>query len=360
MECFLELLKAALGSQVQLSSPPSEEDFIHAFDLAQKQAVAGIILTGIEKLQANQTPPRDHLLQWIGFAQLIRQRNSVMDDAVVSLCKDLTEQGIHFIVFKGQTLSNLYPDKSLRQSGDIDFLIHSDDWDKAMMWAQNVSSSFVDNETEKHISFQREGVEYEMHKMLTAFTVAKHQRYWDQNVVPDVWDTLSTIRINEYDVPTLSPTLNALYVFVHIFYHLMDEGVGLRQFCDWMVVLQKQRDIIDKQKLLAYLQRLGLDNAYTGLGAILTDYLGLEAEAFPFPISEKEHQRAPKLMENILAMGNFGHNVGYAKERGVIHGIQHLGRITKQASLFGYYAPAEAWGRIPYMFRWWSKKIRNM
>ncbi len=359
-EKFLQILKKTMVGELYSFDNhyiPSR-DLIKLMSLAEQQAVSGLI--GQTIMSSDATSDKDIVLNMIGTVMMIQQRNSLMDNTVVQLCKELVSNNIRFLVFKGQTLSNLYLDKSIRQSGDIDFLIHTDDWDKAIEWAQSVATSFIDNETEKHISFQRDCVEYEMHKMLTAFTVQKHQLYWDQNVVPDVWDSLSTICINEYDVPTLSPTINALYVFLHIFYHLMDEGVGLRQFCDWMVVLHNQRDEIDKKKLLSYLQGLGLDKAYTGLGAILTDYLGLDAEVFPFPIGQKEHQRAPKLMDNIIEMGNFGHNVGYVKERGVIHGIQHLGRITKQATLFGYYAPAEAWGRIPYMFRWWSKKIRNI
>ena len=176
--------------------------------------------------------------------------------------------------------------------------------------------------------------------------------------MPEIWNSLSSVRIHEDEIPTLAPTYNALYVFVHIFYHLIDEGIGLRQFCDWARTLSLlPRNGESLATLERHLKGIGLMKAYTGLGAILTDYLGLPEEEFPFEISEDDHQRAPKLFQNMLEMGNFGHNKQYVQERGVLHGIQHLGRITLQARRFAHYAPAEAWWRIPYMFQWWGLKI---
>ena len=91
-----------------------------------------------------------------------------------------------------------------------------------------------------------------------------------------------------------------------------------------------------------------------------TTVSGLKAEDLPFNITEEDHRRAPLLLQNIWEMGNFGKNVKYSQARGVRHGLEHLVRIYQQARQFSYYAPAEAWWHIPYMFRWWGKKIRRM
>ncbi|MBQ5979502.1 MAG: hypothetical protein IJL58_05735 [Bacteroidales bacterium] len=102
------------------------------------------------------------------------------------------------------------------------------------------------------------------------------------------------------------------------------------------------------------------DSRPNNFGAILTDYLGLPAEDFPFEIPEEFHRRAGSLWKNILELGNFGKNKKYLRSSGPIHGLQHLWRIAGQALKFHYYAPTESWSKIPRMFRWWGEKVRRM
>lgn len=100
--------------------------------------------------------------------------------------------------------------------------------------------------------------------------------------------------------------------------------------------------------------------AYPGLRAVLTDYLGLDETKFPFVIGAKEHQEANKLVENILEVGNFGHNKQYVQPHGVIHGLQQFGQVFKQCWKFGHYAPSESWGYLWIKVKWWGKKLRRM
>ena len=50
----------------------------------------------------------------------------------------------------------------------------------------------------------------------------------------------------------------------------------------------------------------------------------------------------------------------FSRPRGVIHGLQHIGRMFCQARKFSNYAPAEAWWKIPNLIRWWITKIGRM
>lgn len=67
-------------------------------------------------------------------------------------------------------------------------------------------------------------------------------------------------------------------------------------------------NLIIVEVLERHLEKLGLRKAYSGLGAIFTDYLGMKEDLFPFEISADDQKRAEMLMTNILEMGNFGHN----------------------------------------------------
>ncbi len=361
-EVLLSLIQSALwGAKVDLAEQAwTHEQYQAVMSLAKEQALAGLVSQAL--IDSGVKLEKKDALEMYSLQRNIRQRNAFMDNAVVQLCRKMEELGVRIFVMKGQTLAVLYPDASLRQSGDIDFLCYPDDWDKAIgFFRAKKNLKITDDTTEKHVSFNIKGVEFELHRKLVAFAAPKHRRYWEEMVMPEMWDSLTTVEIGGYAVPTLAPVYNTLYVFVHSFAHLLDEGVGLRQFCDLAKTLsvlpQNEKNIATLNR---HLEGIGLRRAFSGFGAILTDYLGFPEESFPFEIAADDHKRAPKLFENILEMGNFGHNKQFTQHSGVSHGLQHLGRITLQARRFYHYAPAEAWWRIPYMFKWWAGKIWRM
>ena len=128
---FLEIL--ALGLNPKAGGVKSQLESLYwlpFFQLGKQQGVLGVLWNGIQRLGV--TLPKIELLKFYGLVQKIRQRNATVDAAVVSLCQQMSEQGIRIFVFKGQPLATLYPDVSLRQSGDIDFYCHPEDWQRAM------------------------------------------------------------------------------------------------------------------------------------------------------------------------------------------------------------------------------------
>ena len=348
-----------------ISHIPSAQEWAAIYEESERQAIVGVMLYGLQQLVERdfvfkKSLTQEQLLQWIGIGESIRQRNVVMDRAVTGLSELLEENNIRYIVVKGQALSALYPEKGIRQSGDIDFMVHPYDWERCYgMFSKMLGEDAIDTHSEKHVEWNRDGVTYEMHRWLNDFASKKHQRYWDEVVMEEAWENTCTVEINGSAVRTLSPTYNALYVFVHLFYHLINEGVGLRQFIDWFYILQNEEKI-DKGLLKRHLEGVGLYNAYCGLGAVLTDYFGLEEGGFPFAISEKEHKEAHKLIENILEGGNFGHNKQYIQPHGVIHGLQQFGQVFRQCWKFGHYAPSESWGYLWIKVAWWGKKLKRI
>lgn len=362
-DLFLTLLQISLGVCDKLSRTPNSREWERLYELAEEQAIVGLLLTGLESLPPEQLPPLELKLQWIGEAQIIQYENKMMDKAVVNLCQEMGKAGIRIFVFKGQTLAALYPDGSLRQSGDIDFYCHPEDWDHALQWFRDkwdVEYPDVIN-TEKDVEFEYNDVIYEMHNRLTLFANSRHSRYWEQVVMPEILTHPFSVDIDGNAVPTLAPLYNVLFVFVHIFRHLISDGIGLRQFVDLyylMKVIKWQKE--DVYLLERYLEGIGLKKAFKGLGAILTDYFELPEESFPFVIKNDDHKAAPALMTNILAYGNFGQNKEYFRNSGIIHGIQHLWRIIQQSWQFGHYSLSESWGRIPYLIKWWVKKLNTI
>lgn len=355
-QIFTELLQAALRKGGEVPYLPTAKEWTRVYEESERQAIVGVMLSGLDKISSTQRPPQELLLQWIGVGQMIEQRNAVMDNAVVSLCKRLDSHDIQYLVVKGQTVAALYPQKGTRQSGDIDFIVHPSDWERTYrLFAYELGEETIDTHSEKHVEWEKDGISYEMHRWLNDFASKEHQRYWDEVVMKEAWEHPYSVEIEGYDIPTLAPVYNVLFIFVHLFYHLINEGVGLRQFVDWYVLIDTLE--ISAESLEKCLKGIGLYDAFCGCGAVLTDYLGLQEEKFPFAISEKYHKLAHKIVENILKVGNFGHNRQYAHPHGVIHGLQQMGSLIEQCWKFGYLAPSESWGYIIVKIRWWRKKL---
>lgn len=357
-ETFLRFLRTALwGEHIDLTGKElTMGQYQSLMQLANEQAVAGLF--GQVVMDSGIRLPKQAAMEVYSLVEHIRQRNEVMDQALAHLCQDLQRIGVRFVVFKGQTLARHYPCPALRQSGDIDFAVHPEDWKRAIeFFQQEWQAQITDNNSDKHIEFEIEGVQYELHRKLTSFAYPRHQRYWEERVMAEVWEHIEQVEIGGALVPVMAPVYNVLYTFVHIFFHLIIEGIGLRQFCDWSLTIHNSQVTIHKSPLEKHLKGIGLEKAYTGLGALLTDYLGLPEERFPFTITADDHKRAPRLMENIWEMGNFGHNKPQASSRGIRNGLMRLSRTVGQARQFHHYAPAEAWWRIPYIFKWWGTKL---
>lgn len=348
---FFELLQVSLGLRTSLSVSPSVRSWSKIFKIAEEQAITGVLISGLDKLPTNQRPPQLLLLEWIGQGEAIRQRNKVMDDAVIRLFKKISDKGVEMFVFKGQTIAALYTDVGLRQSGDIDFFVFPNHWDKAI----SIIGQIEDGHSPNHVEYVENHVQYEMHRRMLTFSYWKHNSYWKKMVMPEITKNPCYVTISGYEVPTLAPTYNILYVFCHLFHHFITDGVGLRQFIDWKMLLRNGG--YDVETLDKHLKGVGLKNAFVGMGAILIDYLGLPESEFPYAISNKDHERAASIMGNIMRYGNLGHNKAYKNASGVWHGVERLGRIIKQSMKFGYLAPVESWGRIGFFFSWWSEKL---
>lgn len=354
---FLDLLRYALWGTVSegVTGELSHDHYVSLIELSKQQTVAGLISQAL--IDNNVKLEEDDAMDVCSLLVSINRQNQKIDEAVVKLCKMMEEQHIRIMVMKGQTLSIFYPNPKLRQSGDIDFICHPDDIDKAVQFLKKGHGlRLSDHGSDKHARFMMDDVKYEIHRMLTNFAYPPSHRYWEKVYMKEVWGHPYTVEVNGYPVPTLAPTYNAVYVFEHILFHLIMDGVGLRQFCDWAVFLHQHKDTINKELLVRHLEGVRLKKTYSGLGAVLTDYLGLPEDSFPLPISEKDHKKAESLFKNLIEWGNFGHNLQYTNSHGPLHGLEHLTRIGSQAWRFKDYAPAELLWRIPYMMKWWTKR----
>ena len=187
---------------------------------AKKQTIVGIYWQGIQRLgDISNKPSEDDVMDWMGNYTKIVRRNVKTDEAVVKLTKLMLDNGIGFFVFKGQTVASYYPTPEMRTSGDVDFYVFKKDWDRAKSFLEK-EVTITDDHSGQHLEFTKDGIPFEMHYHTAVFASGSKQRYWDELIENYFNEVLDHIEINGVEVPTLPPTLNAIYLFVHIYHHL--------------------------------------------------------------------------------------------------------------------------------------------
>lgn len=282
---------------------------------AEKQTVTAFVLDAMNKCGVKL--PQDVVFNYFSYSTQIASGNRQLNAAARALGKLLAKNGVDYAIVKGQVVASLYPNPLLRQSGDIDFYCDKENFGKAKeVISREWGVMYNDTDSDKHLHFDYRGVTFEMHFSLTSFYNKRKNDYWEQLLSEDVG---GEVIINGESVKTLSSTLHTLYVFLHLYHHLIELGVGLRQFCDLAVMLHAYKSDINHDALRQHLEMLGMEKAFRACGSILVHQLGLPAEEFTYALTDKDQRYGNRILDVVFYRGNMGH---YNKRSG-FHGWKH-------------------------------------
>lgn len=314
-QLLTRLLRTALWGGVGPSPSFLATAGLQVLEEAEKQTVTALVLDAMDKCGVKL--PSEVVLSYFSCSAQVEQGNRRLNAAVKALDSLFTKNGVDYAVVKGQMVASLYPNPLLRQSGDVDFYCDHDNFDRAReVIGQEWSVAFDDSDSDKHLDFDYNGVTFEMHFSLTSFYNKRKNDYWGQLLSEDKG---AEVIIDGQPVRTLSPTLHTLYVFLHLYHHLMELGVGLRQFCDLAVMLHAYKEDIDHDTLRLHLKTLGMEKAFRACGSVLVNQLGLPVEEFPYVITDKDRRYGNKILDVVFYRGNMGH---YNKKNG-FNGWKH-------------------------------------
>ena len=68
-KAFFHLLRVALGQSKAMPEKLSRDDWEVIWSTAQRQTLVGVLFMGVERLPAEQRPPRELLLRWFSYAE---------------------------------------------------------------------------------------------------------------------------------------------------------------------------------------------------------------------------------------------------------------------------------------------------
>ena len=237
-QIFFDFLRFCIGSESEIPSSLKEADWKVLYRIAQKQCLVGILFDGIQKLPpAEVGMSKDLLLQWMLQCQMLEKANVRLNDAAIQVSEWFRKKGFRTCILKGQGNALLYPNPYSRTPGDIDIWVEGGD-KRVISFVRSISPH--EKACYHHIEFPSyKGVEVEVHYrpsfLLCFWHNRKLQKYYDRVKEEQFSHRVMLGEQGEIAIPTVE--FNLIFQLTHIYAHLMNEGIGLRQLLDYYFVL---------------------------------------------------------------------------------------------------------------------------
>ena len=237
-QIFFDFLRFCIGSESEIPDSLNEADWKELYAIAQKQALVGILFDGIQRLPSSDVGiSRDLLLQWMAQCKMLEKANMRLNDAAIQVSEWFRKKGFRTCILKGQGNALMYPNPYSRTPGDIDIWVEGGD-KRVISFVRSISPH--EKACYHHIEFPSyKGVEVEVHYrpsfLLCFWHNRKLQKYYERVKEEQFSHRVMFSEQREVAIPTVE--FNLIFQLTHIFSHLMNEGIGLRQLLDYYYVL---------------------------------------------------------------------------------------------------------------------------
>ena len=235
---FFDFLRFCIGSAKEISGSLKEADWKELYAIAKKQCLVGVLFDGIKKLPAEYVGiEKELLLQWMAESQMLEKANVRLNDAAIQVSEWFRKKGLRTCILKGQGNALMYPNPYSRTPGDIDIWVEGGD-KRVISFVRSISP--LEKACYHHIEFPSyKGVEVEVHYrpsfLLCFWHNRKLQKYYERVKEEQFSHRVMLGEQGEIAIPTVE--FNLIFQLTHIFSHLMNEGIGLRQLVDYYYVL---------------------------------------------------------------------------------------------------------------------------
>ncbi len=211
--------------------------------------------------------------------------------------------GLQMCTIKGFACAYYYPDPTLRQMGDIDFIVHKDKLEECKNFLIESGYTRVDNDGDHdfHISFKKDKMLYEMHEKVTTFVddagyIEKYLENVIENAIPAEFD-LGKILIPD-------AFTHGLIMLLHMQRHMFTGGgIGLRHLCDFAVFVNSISDEEWRAMFEEKLKKVHLWGFARALGKVSEKHLHMPTKEW---FADADEELADQLLGDMIIAGNLG------------------------------------------------------
>ena len=356
LQIFFDFLRFCIDSATEIPDSLKETDWKEIYAIAQKQCLVGVLFDGIKKLPAEHVGmKKELLLQWMAESQMLEKANERLNDAAIQVSEWFRKKGFRTCILKGQGNALMYPNPYSRTPGDIDIWVEGGD-KRVISFVRSISPH--EKACYHHIEFPSyKGVEVEVHYrpsfLLCIWHNRKLQKYYERVKEEQFSHRVMLGEQGEVAIPTAE--FNLIFQLTHIYAHLLNEGIGLRQLLDYYFVLL-HADIKNVVELQRILKHIGLWKFAGAIMYIMHEVFGMPASRLIVPPKEKYGKF---VLNEVLEAGNFGkHDERNRFGRSKLgHNLQRVYRDMRLVKYFPTEALSEPFFRTWHYF--WRMKNKK-
>lgn len=368
-ESFFSILQLAIGTKSVDEICLDENSLSDAFACAKKHSLVGVFYSALLKLrESGYNVDYILFLRSYGLTEKLKQKNLELDEDCTTITAKFSEAGFDSCILKGQGLALLYPDCLVRNSGDVDIWVMPKESCLPLEQRREIIYNYCSKLVGKSyavyhhmdLPVMRNSIEVHFTPswMFSPFSNKKLQRFFDEQ-----WKGRRLTQKGFY-VPSVE--FNLVYVLVHIYRHLFDEGIGLRQCLDYYWTLQtslvSEASIpVDdcKVRTMAVLRDLGMARFTAAMMYVLQTAFAMEPR---YMLCEPDEKVGKVVLTEILTGGNFGqYDHRYAKKDNDAqraNGFKNLWIQIQRNVKYLRFFPSEVLWNVPFRI-WhycWRKK----
>lgn len=299
-EC--KVLLQLLAKDLFKSAGPIEWQTVDLKALYGEAKAQTVIATAFDALpnEAEGSDPEVYA-KWQAMAFKIMQQTLNNNYANAKLTELLDNNNVQHCTIKGYSSAYYYPDPSLRQMGDIDFMVYKDDVDNNIKLLADNGFTYIDGEHAFHFEFRKDRVLYEMHIEATQVPEGKE---FVLNVLDDIIPKCETVTSSFGAIKIPSKFHHGVVMLMHMQRHMMTGGgIGLRHLCDWAVFVNS---VSNKEWIGTFeegLKKIGLWKFAKTISKTASIYLKMPSKEW---FASADEALAEALLNDIFDGGNFG------------------------------------------------------
>lgn len=312
-QAFLSLVRAGLWEKEAQPLPFESIDYNAIYRLALEQSVVGLVTAGVECI-SNLKPPQETTLMFVGDALQLEQRNKSMNKFVAELIVKMRSADIYALLVKGQGIAQCYERPLWRACGDVDLHLSYDNYFKALKFLTPLASSVEEIPERLHAELNICNWNLELHGSLRSGLLKRLDQVINE-VQKEIFNGGSKRLWMNGSTQVFLPGVDedVFLVFSHILQHYYQEGIGLRQICDWCRLLWTYKDDIKVNLLESRIKKAGIFPEWKAFAYLAVNCLGMPSDAMPFYSSDiKWKQKADNVLGYIIRTGSFGNKRDYS------------------------------------------------
>lgn len=315
---LLALIRCAMFGEDISDNPDilalSEQEWDNVYSESATHGVWGIAFEGASTIK--NIVPKQTAEKWFKSVYSIMVSNQKVLYAQTKLIELLKNSGIRYVILKGTSACVSYKNPAVRVMGDVDFLVKYEDVKRATQILLENGYTQLSEEHHCHLEFARGGVAFEMHFEANGIPDGavgdKIRHDMDERVINCAVKAM--YENTEFYSP--DPFSNALVFLLHMEHHILGDGIGLRQMCDWAAFVNSQlSDDVWNLQLRDYLESIGMLTFAEYMNEICYEYLGMPRRSW---MRNTEKAVCEELMRGILLAGNFGKRNEVGKYSGIL------------------------------------------